>query len=547
MKKLPIGISSFKDVIEGGYVYADKTEFIYNIVNTGKPYFLSRPRRFGKSLLLSTFEALFSGPPDPDGPPQGLFKDLWIGQSDYDFTQKYPIVTLTMTEESTSPAELRADIIDTLQEISDLYQLDVKITTPGKGLTRIIKELYKKNDSKPVVVLVDEYDAPVSDVIENPELARENSQILKNFYSGFKNADHYLRFVFVTGVTRYAFMGLSSGLNHLIDLTLNKKFSGICGFTIKEFDSCFREHLPAVLERIKIKGILSKRTSLTSLRKKILSWYDGYTWDGQTKILNPWSILSFFNTAEFSDYWVQTNPSVFFMAKLFKKDPFALIKDSYNDFSAKALGQAKIGELTPIAGLFQTGYLTVDKTAYDHDSQELYSLKIPNLEIIKNRDSFFSDEMFKMLGLEPEKAKDAFEIAASGLDAEKLTEIFNSIFKLLPAEHHHDSESCYHKVVFGYCWKFGRVVIPEAKQAIGNSDLVVIFPMTGLYVIIELKFDRGEDSKDLDRLTAKLAEKALKSIKSKEYCEPYKAQAKQLVKIGLGVTHRRKCRALIEG
>jgi hypothetical protein len=189
----------------------------------------------------------------------------------------------------------------------------------------------------------------------------------------------------------------------------------------------------------------------------------------------------------------------------------------------------------------------VDKITYDHDSQELYSLKIPNLEIDKNRLNFYSKEMFNLLGLAPKKAKDAFEKAAAGLDAEKLTEIFNSIFKLLPAEHHHDSESCYHKVVFGYCWKFGRVVIPEAKQAIGNPDLAVIFPKTDLYVIIELKFDRGKAGQDLNRLTAVLAKKALKSINSKDYWVPYKAQAKQLVKIGLGVTHRGKCRVMIEG
>ncbi|MDR1395134.1 MAG: AAA family ATPase, partial [Deltaproteobacteria bacterium] len=155
MKKPPLGISTFQKLIEGGYVYADKTEFIYNLVNTGYPYFLSRPRRFGKSLLLSTFEALFSGPPDPDGPPQGLFKDLWIGQSDYDFTQSYPVITLSMgSVSSKSSIALDDTIIEKLNIISRSEGLDLNITYSSTGLFKLIQNLSDVRKKK-VVVLVD--------------------------------------------------------------------------------------------------------------------------------------------------------------------------------------------------------------------------------------------------------------------------------------------------------------------------------------------------------------------------------------------------------
>jgi hypothetical protein len=173
MKELPIGLQTFQELIEGDCVYADKTQLVYKLVTEGKVYFLSRPRRFGKSLLLSTFEALFQGPQDPDGPPQGVFKDLWIGRSDYDFTQTNPVITLDMSSVNSSSSEkLEHSILKKLKSINRNNNLSIDINDIAAGVPDIIQVLSKSNQNKKVVVLIDEYDASVSDHIGDMKLAR---------------------------------------------------------------------------------------------------------------------------------------------------------------------------------------------------------------------------------------------------------------------------------------------------------------------------------------------------------------------------------------
>ncbi|MDR1111467.1 MAG: AAA family ATPase, partial [Deltaproteobacteria bacterium] len=280
MKELPIGMQTFRDLIEGGYVYADKTRHVYDLARSGKAYFLSRPRRFGKSLLLSTFEALFSGSPDPDVQPQGLFADLWIGHSGYDFTRKFPVVSLGMDLDGSTPDGLKTEIQDMLHDKALEFGLEIKPASPGRMLARLIKGLKSKFGSK-VVLLIDEYDSPVSDNIDNLSTAKKNRDILKSFYSQLKSCGSDLHFVFVTGVTRYVFMGLSAGLNHLTDLTLDSKYSSICGFTIQELKNCFADRLPSLLKTMKNAGNMPKGATLEDMWMEIGLWYDGYSWDGK--------------------------------------------------------------------------------------------------------------------------------------------------------------------------------------------------------------------------------------------------------------------------
>ncbi|MDR1165950.1 MAG: ATP-binding protein [Deltaproteobacteria bacterium] len=545
MKKLPLGVQTFEEIIEGGYVYADKTNYVYDLVSEGKAYFLSRPRRFGKSLLLSTFKSLFSGPPDPSGPPEGLFRDLWIGrESAYDFSRVHPVISLSMASDIDSATNLRESLLKKLEEINESEGLGLKITLPGTDWFFILKKLREKYDKK-VVVLIDEYDAPVSDNIDKRDLAITNSEILKSFYSGFKDADEYLRFVFVTGVTRYAFMGLSAGLNHLNDITLNEKYAGICGFTKDEFKNCFSERLPIVLEKMKKKKRVALDANVAFLTKKINGWYDGYSWDGETMVLNPLSILKFLDLSVFADYWIQTNPSVAFLSKVAKENPLALLGNAEENVSQRSLGLAEVGGLGPVPALFQTGYLTVDKVIDIEDAGQYYTLKIPNLEIKVPNIKWFLDSFYGFLGKDPGIERDAFYGAISDRDAGKLTKIIDSVFAGLPVEHHVNNESCYHKVLYGYCHKFGRIVTPEREGAIGASDLLVIFP-DGLYAVIELIFDKGNSFTRQDALLVALAQKALAAIEAKDYWRPYQAEAKETVKIGLGVSWRGQCLALIE-
>ncbi|MDR1109693.1 MAG: AAA family ATPase [Deltaproteobacteria bacterium] len=545
MEELPIGMQTFKDLIEGGYVYADKTRYVYDMVRSGKAYFLSRPRRFGKSLLLSTFESLFSGPPDPDGKPKGLFADLWIGrESDYDFKQTYPIINLSMSSSTNSPEDLKESILKKLKRINHSEKLGLDITLPGTDLFFVIQGLNEKYDKK-VVVLIDEYDAPVSNNIDNRELALKNSEILRDFYSGFKDTDKYLRFVFVTGVTRYAFMGLSAGLNHLNDITLTPKYAGICGFTQEEFDGCFREHLPVVLGDMRGQDPVPADATVADLMDIVNDWYDGYSWDGKTMVLNPLSILKFLELSAFSDYWIQSNPSVAFLSKVARENPLALLGDESGEISQGTLGLAEVGGLGPVPALFQTGYLTIDKVVNIKDVGRAFTLKIPNLEVKGPNIKWFQDNVYGFLGKDPAIEMDIFHGAIRDRDAGKLTRIIDSVFAGLSAEHHADNESCYHKVLYGYCHKFGRIVTPERKGAVGNSDLLVIFP-DGLYAVMELKFDVGKSIPLQTRLVARLAKTALSAIDGKDYWRPFQAEAKELVKIGLGVSWRGQCLALME-
>ncbi|MDR0548216.1 MAG: ATP-binding protein, partial [Deltaproteobacteria bacterium] len=545
MKKLPIGVQDFQRIIQGDFVYVDKTDLIYDLVTEGLSYFLSRPRRFGKSLLLQTIESLFTAPVDPDN-PKGLFADLKIGQKKWDFTQKLPTLNLDMAIKSDSPQSLEEALQNTFRARAKLEnkgvaaeeQITFNYGDSGGMLADLIEGLARKYDAQ-VVLLIDEYDAPVSDHIGDLDLAKANQDVLKSFYSRLKPCEDYLKFTLVTGVTRYAFMGLSAGLNHLEDLTFDKKYAAICGFTYDELDSLFSERMALVLPEIIDKGFLPPNSTVENLWEKILKWYDGYTWDGKTKVLNPWSILNFFKKASFEKYWVSSYPSSSFIFQINKKDPFELLKTRFGSYTQDALGLAEVGGLKPIPALFQTGYLTVDKIVAGS-----LSLKVPNMEIELNNYNTFADSMFHLLGQTQENVKNDFKEAILASNADKLTEIFNSLYGGLASIHHQDTESFYNSVLYGYCHLLADTC-SEPPGSIGTPDLVLLFPYDQMIAIIELKYESKAPESD-EKLAAKLeklANDALKAIDEKKYNQPYVSKTQKLVKIGLGVTYRGQCLA----
>ncbi|MDR3154483.1 MAG: ATP-binding protein [Deltaproteobacteria bacterium] len=549
-RKLPTGIQSFAKLMEDGLVYADKTRMIYELARTRKPYFLARPRRFGKSLLLSAFEALFAGQ-DPDGPPQGIFKDLWIGGSDWDFSKKYPVVYLNMNEGYESREMLKATLEDTLSTVALREGLDISAPAPGRMLAKLIERLSLKYKAR-TVLLIDEYDAPVSENLHDIGLMTENSEELKIFYSSLKNCDKHLRFVMVTGVTRYAMIGLSAGLNNLTDITFDDGYSGICGFTLEEFDACFKDFLPVSLEQMKIKGFMKEQSTVADLRQNIFKWYDGYSWDGKTRVLNPWSILRFFETSRLSAFWGNNFPSVNFLSKLVKGEPFALLERKIGGVPLNVLERSHTGSLTPVAGRFQTGYLTIEKITANEDMDLVCALKTPNMEIEKINSEAFSGILFDLLARKPQEVQDDLEYAVRIRDAAKITEIFSSLYAGLPARHHprlgksmEENESFYHSVMYAYCVKLGRLTLAEHPEAVGIPDLILLFQRDSLEAVIELKFGRSEGG-DPDKLLTGLARDALAAVNRKDYGSSLRTGAKQTVKIGVGVTARGKCLALID-
>jgi ribosomal protein L29 len=544
-------VQNFNALIKKHLVYADKTEMIYNLARTINPYFLSRPRRFGKSLLLSTFEALFRGREDPDGPPQRLFKDLWIGRSDWDFTKKYPVISLNMNVGYESRDTLKSSLNFILMTIARREEIDIYAPTPGLMLSQLIEELSLKYKTE-TVILIDEYDAPVSENLGNAELMKENAEELKMFYSSLKNCQTHLRFVFVTGVTRYALMGLSAGLNNLDDITFNKDFSSVCGFTLEELDTYFKKYMSISLQELKNSGFMPQESTVSDLRQEILNWYDGYSWDGITRVLNPWSILKFFETSHFKSFWGYISPSASFLSNLIKGDPFTILERRIDDVPLDVLEKTYAGSLAPIAGLFQTGYLTIEKMRPNEAKKTICSLKIPNKEIEQLSLEGFSDLLFDLLDKKPEDTGDCLEEAIRNLDSAKITELFSSLYAGLPARHHprlekgvEQNESFYHSVMYAYCFKLGSLTLAEHAEANGVPDLILFFHRNNLLAVIELKFQINKGG-DPNELLVKLARKALAAIKAKDYGASLKAGSKQVVKIGIGITTRGKCLALID-
>ncbi|MDR1110180.1 MAG: AAA family ATPase [Deltaproteobacteria bacterium] len=567
MKRLPLGMNTFKELIEGDYVYADKTKFVYDLASAGKAYFLSRPRRFGKSLLLSTFKSLFSGPQDPEGQPKGPFADLWIGrESDYDFKQAHPVITLSMGTATKSAEELGLYLATSLNDINVKEKLNLTLTLPNIDLRRIIERLREKYDRQ-VVVLIDEYDAPVSNNIDNAKLALKNSEILRDFYAGFKDTDESLRFVFVTGVTRYVFMGLSAGLNHLTDLTLDSKYSGICGFTLKELEHCFSDRLPVLLQTMKDAGNMPKTATLEDMWREIGLWYDGYSWDGKTRLYNPYSLINLFLGDSFEPFWMNLDPSAKMLSSILAKDPLAITGDRLKNLSTKQIGLAEVGSLGPVPTLFQAGMLTIDRITFNNDRSKLFTLRLPNKEIIPDFYSKFSNSLNKYFKISPKSRKIDFYSIVKEKNAKDLSTLINSIFASIPAIRHRTEESYYHSVLHGYLYDMPGAVISlsEHPGSIGTPDIVVVFD-EGLYAVIELKYEKGEDGDpenegdkvakrrkkpgpseaEIMRTLTKMAQDALTVITDKEYPRPYEHRAKEVIKIGLGIYGRGQSLAKIE-
>ena len=364
MKKLPLGIQGFKEIIDGNYVYIDKTQYVYNLINSAKYFFLSRPRRFGKSLLIDTINEVFNGDKD-------LFNGLWIYNSDYDFTQ-YPVIRLDMS----NIANKTADILENSLSIALMDKLSddgliVAGDTPSDKFKFYIKALYNKYNKR-VVVLIDEYDKPILDHLDDIEIAESNRKVLRGFYGVLKSMDQYLKFSFITGVSKFARTSIFSELNNLLDITLTKEYSNICGITTEDFSRHFSDHIENL-------SILDDFKHCENLHDEILAWYDGYSWDGKTRVINPFSLLSFFVQKRFGSFWYVSGSPKFLM-DLIKKDPGAYTNLKNLKITEFMLDSPEIHNIDTELLLFQSGYLTINEVIATKGAP-VYVLGIPNNEV----------------------------------------------------------------------------------------------------------------------------------------------------------------------
>ncbi|MDE0105858.1 MAG: AAA family ATPase [Bryobacterales bacterium] len=365
--RLPIGVQNFQRLRARGCYYADKTPLIRQLVDQGDYYFLSRPRRFGKSLLVDTFHELFAG-------NEPLFRGLHIHRH-WDWSEAHPVVHLNFGGQYDEPGNLASNVHTQLHLIERRAGFDngPKALTGPDRLGVLIDHLHTAT-GRQVVVLVDEYDKPILDVLENPDLAIANRDYLRGFYGAIKACARHVRFVFVTGVSMFSRASLFSGLKNLEDISLDPQFSTICGYTDRDLNTVFAPEL---------RGLD---------RDEIRTWYDGYRWAGMERLYNPIDLLLLFRTRKFASHWCETGTPDFLHRLMVERnlDPLQ-VENSLID--ARNLSRFDVGDIDLRALMFQTGYLTIAGEER-RGSDTLYSLEYPNLAVRQS----FNQDMLAHLG-----------------------------------------------------------------------------------------------------------------------------------------------------
>jgi len=490
MKKLPIGIQNFGKLRTNGFIYIDKTEKIFDLVDGAGYYFLSRPRRFGKSLLVSTLKEIFSGNKE-------LFKDLWI-EDKIDW-KKYPVIHLDFANANYKSLGLEKAIQIRLEDQASLHDIKLESETISDTLQELVRKLHKKFNER-VVILVDEYDKPIIDFLGKDEvhIAEENRNIMKNFYSPIKSLDEHLRFFFLTGVSKFTKVSIFSDLNNLNDISLGGSYSDLLGYTEKEILHYFSDYIK----------ITAKTNSIseTELLQEMRLWYNGYNFRGVEKVYNPFSVLNFFDKQEFNNYWFETATPTF-LIKLVVEGGYYDIKNERSDLSS--LGNFDLFNLDPITILFQTGYLTLK----EHIIENIYFLGYPNKEVQLS--------ILKLLLAEYSRKNSRQTInlliqLKESFDKNELDKVFvhiNALFADIPHQIFEDKlESYYHSIIHLIFKLLGYYTQSEVSTSEGRIDAVV---QTGNNIYI-LEFKVGK--------TEKAAKNAIQQIKEKNYAQKYKSE-----------------------
>ena len=495
MKKLPIGIQSFEEIRKESYYYVDKTRFVEKLTGEGKYYFLSRPRRFGKSLFLDTLRQAFLGRKE-------LFEGLYL-ETRWDWSKKYPVIYIDFAEGVIDSVEILYKTIESiLRRHGRLYGIIYEEELPNLRFRELIEKVSEKFNQK-VVVLIDEYDKPILDRVENPNLATEIRDVLKNFYGVLKPLDAYLKFVFITGVSKFSKVSLFSGLNQLQDITLNPGYGTICGYTQKEFEEVFSERLSGVdLEKIRC-------------------WYDGYCWLGE-RVYNPFDILLYLAEGEFRPYWFETGTPTFLIKLLF--DDKVYIPELENlEVGSELIESFDVHEIYPENLLFQTGYLTIAEKVVD-DGNIIYHLRFPNKEVRKSLNDYLLSYYVKDRR-QKEKNKNLLRESLRANDFDKIKRIFQSFFSSIPHDWYRRNdiygyEGYYVSVVYAYFCASGFDVAVEDATNVGKIDMTVLYG-DRVYImefkVVELE---GEG-------------KAIGQLKEKRYWEKYADKAGKIYLIGI--------------
>ena len=502
LRELPIGIYSFESIRQRNYLYVDKTAKLQRLIESGERYFLSRPRRFGKSLTLSTLDAMFSGKVEMF---KGLSAEKWV------------------TEQAKHPAPvLRLDMANYLTEdrksLEDSLYINLKIFGQKRGfsmprgdvegaagaLKDVIEGLY--DDKGSVVVLIDEYDKPILDNIGNLNAANEMRQALRSFYTVLKSCDEYLRFVMLTGISKFSKTGVFSAMNNLMDISMDWRYGDIVGYTQDELDGNLTDWIDSAAERMRVNHV--------ELLNRLKDYYDGFCFDGETKLYNPFSIMQCLAKCEISNYWYDSGSPSFivnYMEQHAIKSPeeYRHIEVTSDFVSSQEIERARAESF-----LYQAGYLTIEKK----EEQQL-TLDYPNREVLDSLSRMYLEHVYHVesygaLGSQIWKA-------LKGRDILNVVELYNVALAGIPYEDYADQgESWYRSLFLMLLRGAGITANGEAHTNMGRPDVIAQFPEQ----VIVLEFKYAKDSSEID---SKRAEGEAQ-IREKNYARPYESENRQI-------------------
>ena len=494
-KRLPIGLQTLSRLLEDGCYYADKSGYAVDLAQAGTYYFLSRPRRFGKSLFLDTLKELFEG-------NAALFKGL-AAETRWDWTKKHPVIRISFGD---GVLKTRAELDERIHELLLDNQRRLGVTCTHASISGQLSELIAQAhqaSGQRVVVLVDEYDKPILDNITDSPTATDMREGLKNLYSVLKGADEHLKFVFITGVSKFSKVSLFSGLNNLEDITLDTRYSALCGYTDEDVDTVFAPELPGLD------------------REEIRRWYNGYNWLGQG-VYNPFDLLLLFRNRKFRPYWFETGTPTFLIKLLTDRKQFTpdLSRIVASD---TLLSTFDVDNIPPEALMFQAGYLTI-ASARSIPGKQLLTLRYPNKEVQASlNDSLLQHFTGNALAV-GQHVFALYDLLLSN-DLPALRPLFHAFFATIPHDWYRNSpiaqyEGYYASIFYSHFAALGLDIRLEDTTSQGRIDMTVLF--NGHVTIFEFKV-----------VNADAQGTALQQIKDRGYADKYRTRGEPIHLIGV--------------
>ena len=450
-RRLPIGIQTFRKIREEDCYYVDKTAYIRRLLDEGTHYFLSRPRRFGKSLFLDTLKEVFEG-------NEPLFEGLYIHDR-WDWSVSHPVLRLSFGSGNFKvPGYVETNLMAQLDAVERRTGVASDYATGPERFAHLLEALHD-HAGQPVAVLIDEYDKPILDALEVPDIARANRDFLRGLYAVIKDSDAHIRFTFITGVSKFSKVSLFSGLNNLTDITLEPEYSALCGYTDTDLDAVFAPELPGLD------------------RDQIRDWYNGYSWLGDEKVYNPFDILLLFRRHRFAAYWFETGTPTFLVEMLFKRRVSSLALGEMEG-SDELLSTFDVDHIATEALLFQTGYLTITDEE-DFSGEPVYRLGYPNREVRQSLNRSLLRYLVRDSTRQMANSVRLYRLLEAN-DFAGLETLFHAFFASIPYEWYTnndiaDYEGYYASVFYSYFAGLGLNIAVEDSSSHGRLDMAVLF------------------------------------------------------------------------